>query len=191
MMKTRFLTVFALAALFTSCDINKTSDAEMPELDVDVEAESGELPEYDVDWMDVNVSTETRTVEIPKLVVVMEEEEVEVPILDLDMPGDKSERTLTVEAEISGTDKDLEIEQVRATRNKLYVIASLENTDMDLEGKTVRKQDQVMINAPALDVEYIIIGERPNRVFNMNNRYFVTMNDLDTDIAEAKVIYED
>ncbi len=190
-MKTRIISVFALAALLTSCDISKTSDAEMPDLDVDVEAEAGELPEYDVDWMDVDVSTETRMVEIPKLVVVMEEEEVEVPVLDLDMPGDKMERTLIVEAEVTGMDKDLEIEQVRATRNKLYVIASLENTDMNLDGQTVRKQDQVMINAPALDVEYIIIGERPNRIFNTNNRYFANMNMLGEDVSNARIIYED
>ncbi len=190
-MKTRILSIFALAAILTSCDINKTESGEMPEVDVDVEAESGELPEYDVDWMDVDVTTTTKMVEVPKLVVVMEEEEIEVPVIDFDMPGDKAERTLTVETEIAGNDMDLEIQQVRATRNKLYVIATLESSDMDLEGKTVRKQDQVMINAPQLEVEYIVVGERPERIFNNSNRYFATMDDLDDDIANAKVIYED
>jgi hypothetical protein len=121
----------------------------------------------------------------------MEEEEVEVPVLDIDMPGDKSERTLTVQTEISGKDQELEIQQVRATKNKLYVIATLENEGMDLKGQTVRKQDQVVINAPNLDVEYIIVGVKPERVFNNNNRYFSTMDSLDSDIADAKVIYED
>jgi len=190
-MKTRLLTIFAIAALLTSCDIKKTEGGDMPEVDVDVTADSGELPEYDVDWMDVDVTTTTKMVEVPKLVVVMEEEEVEVPVLDIDMPGDKSERTLTVEAEVSGTDKDLDIKQVRATKNKLYVIATLEDSGTNLQGKVVRKQDQVMINAGNLDVEYIIVGERANRIFNNNNRYFTTMDDLDNDIVDAKVIYED
>jgi hypothetical protein len=190
-MKTRLLSIFAIAALLTSCDIKKTEAGDMPEVDVDVQAESGELPEYDVDWMDVDVATTTRMVEVPKLVVIMEEEEVEVPVLDIDMPGDKSERTLTVQTEISGKDQELEIQQVRATKNKLYVIATLENEGMDLKGQTVRKQDQVVINAPNLDVEYIIVGVKPERVFNNNNRYFSTMDSLDSDIADAKVIYED
>ncbi|KQC33260.1 hypothetical protein AAU57_07980 [Nonlabens sp. YIK11] len=188
-MKIKLLSIFALIAILTSCDIKKTDGGELPEVDVDVEAEAGELPEYDVDWMDVDVTTTTRTVEVPKLVVVMEEEQVEVPVLDVDMPGDKMERTLTVEAEIAGTDQDLEIQEVRATNNKLYVISTLEDNGTDLEGKTIRRQDQVVLNAPSLDVEYIIVGEKPNRIFNNNNRYFADMSSLDDDIANAKVIY--
>jgi hypothetical protein len=190
-MKLRLLSFFAVAAILTSCDIKKTEGGDMPEVDIDIQAESGELPEYDVDWMSVDVATTTKMVEVPKLVIVMEEEEVEVPVLDIDMPGEKSERTLTVEAEVSGTDKDLDIKQVRATKNKLFVIATLEDAGTDLQGKTIRKQDQVMINAGNLDVEYIVVGDRANRIFNNNNRYFTTMEDLDADIANAKVIYED
>lgn len=189
-MKLRILSIFAIAAILTSCDIKKTEDGDMPDIDVDVQADSGELPEYDVDWMNVDVATTTKMVEVPKLVVIMEEEQVEVPVLDIDMPGDKSERTLTVETEISGTDKNLDIREVRATKNKLFVIATLEENNTDLEGKTIRKQDQVVINAPNLDVEYIIVGNRADRVFNNNNRYFSSMNNLDSDIAEAQVIYE-
>jgi hypothetical protein len=190
-MKKSILSIFIIAATLTSCDINKTESGEMPEVDVDVETEAGELPEYDVDWVDVDVSTRTKMVEVPKLVVVMEEEDVEVPVLDLDMPGDKSERTLTVETEITGNDHDLDIEQVRATKNKLFVIATLTENDTDLDGQTVRKQDQVVLNAPALDVEYIIVGERPNRIFNTSNRYFSSMDNMDDDVANADVIYED
>ncbi|WP_236613376.1 hypothetical protein [Nonlabens dokdonensis] len=187
----RLLSIVALVALLASCDIKKTEKGEMPEVDVDVTTEAGELPEYDVDWMDVDVKTTTRMVEVPKLVVVMEEEEVEVPVLDIDMPGEKSERTLMVETEISGTDADLEIQEVRATKNKLYVIATLEKEDTDLDGKTIRKQDQIDINAPALDVEYIVVGERPDRVFNNNNKYVASMNDLSATVKEARVIYSD
>ena len=190
-MKTKILSIAAIVALLVSCDIKKTESGELPEIDVDVTTEAGDLPEYDVDWMDVDVKTTTRMVEVPKLVVVMEEEEVEVPVLDIDMPGDRSERTLMVETEISGTDADLEIQEVRATKNKLYVIATLEKGDTDLEGKTIRKQDQIDINAPQLDVEYIIVGERPNRKYNNNNMYVASMNDLSATVKDARVIYSD
>lgn len=190
-MKLRLLSTLAILTLLISCDIKKTEEGELPEVDVDVTTEAGELPEYDIDWMDVDVKTTTRTVEVPKLVVVMEEEEVEVPVLDIDMPGEKSERTLMVETEITGTDADLEIEEVRATKNKLYVIASLEKEETDLEGKTIRKQDQIDINAPELDVEYIIVGERPARTYNNNYKYVANMNDLSPKIKEARVIYSD
>ncbi|WP_124979747.1 hypothetical protein [Nonlabens xiamenensis] len=190
-MKIKILSIFALVAMMTSCDVKKEESGELPELDVDVEAEAGNLPEYDVEWMDVDVSTTTKMVEVPKLVVVMEEEEIEVPVIDFDMPGDKNERTLTVEAEVSGTDHDLDIQEVRASKNRLYVISTLESNDTDLEDKTIRKQDQIMINAPDLDVQYIIVGEKPDRVFNSNNMYVKSMNDLNESISSAKVIYKD
>ncbi len=186
----------AAAMAIVSCDVKKTESGELPEVDVDVETEAGNLPEYDVEWADVNLTTTTRMVEVPKVVIVMEEEEVEVPVLDVDMPddgdfGDKSERTLLVEAEVSGKEHDLEIKQIRATGRKLYVIAMLEEEDGDLQGKTVRVQDQVDINAPDLDVEYIIVGERPDRIYNKNNRYVKSMSDVNNMLTDARIIYED
>ncbi len=81
----------------------------MPEMDIDVTADAGELPEYEVNWTDVDVGTTTKTVTVPKVVVVMGQEEVEVPVIDIDMPdGDdpeKAERTIMVEAEITYTEQ--------------------------------------------------------------------------------------
>ena len=193
-MKKIFLSAFALSLLFASCDVKKTESGELPEVDIDVDAEAGNLPEYDVNWAEVDLKTETRMVEVPKVVIVMEEEEVEVPVLDVDMPdeyGDKRERTLMVEAEVSGKEHDLEIKQIRATGKRLYVISMLEELDQDLGDKKVRIQDQVDINAPELDVEYIIVGERPDRVFNNNNRYVKTMSEVENMLSDSEVIYED
>lgn len=90
----------ALPLLFTSCEIEKTQDMKMPEVNVDAEAgelpdvdvvvkdkgelpkvdvdvESGKLPKFDVDGPDVDVSIEKKTVEIP------------VPKVDVDLPNDK------------------------------------------------------------------------------------------------------
>lgn len=189
-MKKIILPIGIALALFTSCDITKKDSAELPEVDVDVEAEAGELPEYDIDWADVDVSTRTETVEVPKVVVVMEEEEVEVPTIDINMPDEENvEQSLVVEAEITGTEKDLEIQEVRATNKMLYVISTLEDLDTDIKDQTMRIQDQVNLNAPDMSVKYIIVGERPDRVFNSKNAYYNTMSDLPEMIQEADVIY--
>ncbi|MGJ8666336.1 MAG: hypothetical protein ACSHW7_08225 [Patiriisocius sp.] len=193
-MKTKLFLTGALAATLaiTSCDIKKKGDLELPEVDVDVTTEEGNIPEYEVDWMDVDVRTTTKMVEVPKVVIVMEEEEVEVPIIDFDMPGeDKMERTLLVETEVYEKGADLEIKQIRADNNRLYVIAELEENDDKLDGKKMRISDQVELNAPDLDVKYIIVGNRPNRKFNNANTYVKSMNDLDDRVKNAKVIYED
>lgn len=193
-MKKMITSLFIASLLIVSCDVKKTETAELPEVDVDIDAEAGNLPEYEVNWADVDLKTETKTVEVPKVVVVMEEEQVEVPSIDIDMPDDnnsmKSERTLLVETEVTGTAHDLEIQQIRAMGKKLYVIATLEKLDQDLEGKTVRIQDQVDINAPDLDVEYVIVGARPDRLYNKNNRYVNSMNDVNEMLGDAQIIYK-
>ena len=189
-MKRTILPIGLALALFTSCDINKKDSAELPEVDVDVETEAGELPEYDIEWADVDISTKTETVEVPKVVVVMEEEEVEVPTIDVDMPDEENvEQSLVVEAEITDTEKDLETQEVRASNKMLYVIANLEDLGTDIQDQTMRIQDQVNLNAPDMSVKYIIVGERPDRVFNNKDAYYNTMSDLPQKVQEADVIY--
>ncbi len=188
--KTMIIPVVAISLLM-SCDFKKTDTGELPEIEVDVDAESGELPEYDVDWADVNVGTKTETVEVPKVVVVMEEEEVEVPYLDVDMPnaGEKEERTLMIEAEVSGEESKMEIKEIWATGKRLIVISELQSTGKDIGDKNMRVSDQVTLNAPELDVRYYIIGERPDRVFNRQNTYMRSMEDINTKVGDHKVIY--
>ncbi|WGK65427.1 hypothetical protein [Croceiramulus getboli] len=189
-MKKLLLSLALASFLFTGCDIDKKGDTELPEVDVDIDAEAGELPEFDVDWADINVGTTTKMVEVPKVVIVMEEEEVEVPVIDVEMPDeDKMERNLVVEAEVEGNEHQLEIKEIRAAANRLYVIATLEELETSLDGKKMRVQDQVVLNAPDLDVEYVIVGNKPDRMFNNQYRYVSTMNDLSTNIKNAKVIY--
>lgn len=101
----------ALAPLigFIGCDVEQTKSAEMPEVDVegdsgnlpeyevvqkeegempsvDVDVEGGQLPEYDVETADIDVGATTETMEVPKVKLVVEEEEFEVPYIDVDMP---------------------------------------------------------------------------------------------------------
>lgn len=74
----------------TIIDVDQTESGEMPDVDIAVDADGGELPEYDVDTGEVNVGTETETVLVPE--VVMVEEEVEVPTVDVEEPEEDPEK---------------------------------------------------------------------------------------------------
>ncbi|WP_318312603.1 hypothetical protein [Flagellimonas crocea] len=181
---------FIALAIASSCDIKKEEKGEMPEVDVDVTTEAGELPEYDVDWAEVDVSTTTKTVKVPKPIIVMEEEEVEVPVIDFNMPNeDNEERTIMVEAEISGNDHELDIKEIRASQNRLYVISTLEKLDTDIGDKKMRIQDQVELNAPDLDVKHIIVGEKADNILNNQYTYVDSMSDMKDEVKNAQVIY--
>ncbi len=57
-------TILAAATLgLSACDVEQTEEGEMPE----IEAKGGNMPEYDVDTADVEVGTETETVEVPTI----------------------------------------------------------------------------------------------------------------------------
>lgn len=190
----KLILILGVGALITSCNIKKEEKGEMPEVDVDVMADAGELPEYEVNWADVDVGTTTRTVNIPKVVVVMEEEEVEVPFIDFDMPeGDStqvSERTIMVEAEVTDTEHILEIQKIYASGNKLYVVSELTSTDTSIADKTMRVSDQVVLKAPELDVKYYIVGQRPENMFNSKYEYVDNMSEIEDEMKDSKVIYE-
>ena len=179
-----------MLALVSSCNMKKEEKGELPNLDVDVSADAGELPEYEVNWADINVGTKTKTVEVPKIIIVMEEEQVEVPVINVDMPGEeKMERSIVIEAEVTGKEHDLNIQEIRASNRRLYVISKLEMLSTDLGDKKMRVQDQVEINAPDLDVVHIIVGERADNILNNQYRYVNSMNDLDEKVRDAKIIY--
>ncbi|MFL6843665.1 MAG: hypothetical protein ACJ8ER_02150 [Allosphingosinicella sp.] len=48
-----------------ACDVDKTKNGQMP--DVDVNVTGGQLPEYNVTPPEVSVGTENKTVEVPKV----------------------------------------------------------------------------------------------------------------------------
>lgn len=81
---------FIAAALATSlaltgCSVEQTKQAELPE----VRTEGGQMPEYDVETAEVDVSTEKKNVKVPEVEVVVEEKQVEVPDVDVTMPKDQ------------------------------------------------------------------------------------------------------
>lgn len=178
---------FALAVI--SCDVDQTQEGEMPEVDVDVE--EGRLPAFDIDWADVDVKTTTRMVKIPKVRVVMEEEEIEVPVIDVNMPdeGEMEERTILVQADVNGQAHDLDIKEVHAKDNRLYVISQLEGTGEDLGEEVMRVSDRVVLNAPDLDIRHYIIGERPSGEFNTQYTYVKDRAAISSKLEGAKKIY--
>jgi len=64
------------ALALSACSVEQTEEGDMPEVDV----EGGALPEYDVDAADVDVGTETQTVEVPT---------IDVEEADAGAPGDQ------------------------------------------------------------------------------------------------------
>ena len=194
-MKKLIMTVMAATVLF-SCDVDQTKKAKLPDVDIDIDTDAGQLPSYDVDWADVNVGTTTKMVKIPKVVIVMEETEVEVPFVDVDMPGDdgdmeKEEQTLMVEVEVTDKEHAISIREIRAMNNNLVVVSMLEELSQNIGDKKMRVSDQITLNAPDLNVKYYIIGEKPNRVFNGRFKYFKNMDALNEKIgSDYKVIYK-
>lgn len=67
--KAFILLMALLSVLATGCRVRQTEEGEMP--DVDVSAEGGKVPEYDVDAADVDVTTEKREVTVPDVDVTM------------------------------------------------------------------------------------------------------------------------
>ena len=55
------------------CDIDQTEEGELP--DVDISAEGGNMPEYDVDGPDVDVEMKEKTVEVPDVDVDFPEDD--------------------------------------------------------------------------------------------------------------------
>lgn len=179
--------LFAAIALTAGCDVDKTQAGELPDVDVDVE--SGSLPSYDVDWADVDVSTTTETVTVPKLKVVMEEESVEVPSIDVDLPGDdeKVRRTIQVSAQVASDSADLEINEVYQLDDTLLVISRLTGAT---EGDSKQMvTDQIVINAPELDVRHVIISDRPDAPHNEQFRYVPNRSSIQRDLDRSNKIY--
>ena len=73
---TTLLAAAAAASLgLAACDVDKTENGAMP--DVDVNVTGGALPEYNVQGPDVNVGMENKT--------------VQVPTVDVDAPSDNKQ----------------------------------------------------------------------------------------------------
>lgn len=81
MNKRAYLPVALLAIALGGCDVDKTQEGEMPQVDV----KGGQLPNYDVDAPDVDVNTEEKTVTVPDVDVDVKTQERSVTVPDVDV----------------------------------------------------------------------------------------------------------
>src|SRR5687768_8962051 len=69
------------------CQVRQTEEGEMP--DVDIDAEGGNLPKYDVDAPDVDVTTRDTDVSVPDVDIDMEKKTIPLPDVDVHPADDK------------------------------------------------------------------------------------------------------
>jgi hypothetical protein len=183
--------ITSLAVGPVSCTVNKTQSGKAP--DVDVNVDPGRWPKYNVKWADVDVGTTTKTVTVPKLEWKREQTQIQVPYIDINPGGgSREERTISVELEVPRSGYDLQIREVRAAGDELWVISDLKKTN-DHGKDYSRVSDQVVINAPDdLRVHRVVIGERPEGVFNQQYTFYPDMATLTQRLPESggRVLYK-
>lgn len=78
--KLALVTVSALALTFAGCEVQKTQEGKLPE----VEVKDGQIPKYDVIPPDVKVTTDPATIKVPTDVdVKTEEKTIDVPKVEV------------------------------------------------------------------------------------------------------------
>ena len=81
--------LIALAAGMGGCEVTKTQEGKMPE----VEVREGQMPKYDVDGPEVDVQMKKKEVEVPDVDVDVHSEKklVDVPDIDVKMPSEDND----------------------------------------------------------------------------------------------------
>ena len=181
-----------MLSMTEACSVEKTQSAKAP--DIDVSADPGRWPKYNVKWADVDVGTTTKTITVPKLEWKREQTQVQVPYIDIKGPGgqDREERTISVELEVPGPGYQLSIREIRAAGDQLWVISELSRTNART-GAQSRVADQVVINAPEdLNVRRVIVGERPEGVYNQQYTFYPDMSTVQQRMPSGggRVIYQ-
>jgi len=74
----------AFSFAVVGCDIKQTQEGELPTVDVD----GGAMPAYDVDGLDVDVSTEESKISVPDVDIDMKEKTITIPSINIDLPSD-------------------------------------------------------------------------------------------------------
>jgi hypothetical protein len=182
----------ALLMLTAACSVEKTQSAKAPDVDVDVDP--GRWPKYDVNWADIDVGTKTRTVTVPVVEVNQKQVEMEVPYLDINPPGatDVEERTVSVELEVPSSAYGVQIQEVRAAGDRLWVIAEIQETGKPDNKRAMRVSDHVVLRAPEdLNVRRVIVGKRPEGTYNQQYLFVDDRSALSKRLPEngGRVLY--
>ena len=174
-----------------ACSVEQTREPQAPTVDLDVEP--GQWPNYNVSWADVDVGTREHTVTVPIVRVERETRQITVPYIDINPPGssDREEHTISMELDVPNAGYELAIQEVRAAADDLWVIATLTRGSGAARAMTTRVSDHVVVNAPDdLDVRKVVVGERPDGVYNQQYRFLDSMEQLNEHIPDgARVLY--
>jgi len=216
--KPYLLTIASASVLFlVGCDVDQTKEAKLPDVDVDaeagnmpeyevvqteegempsvdVDAEGGQLPEFDIDVADVDVGTTTETMKVPKVKLVVEEEEFEVPYVDVDMPddadGEKIRQKILASVETPNPGYSLEIQKVYYINGDIVVISELTEKNVKQADGPGAAHDALVINAPEAEINHYVISSVDGLEGRNGDYEFVrTANDLDFEMNEGSVIY--
>ena len=178
----------------TACEVEQTQRAQVPDVDVDVSAEPGRWPQYDVDWADVQIGTREQEVTVPVVRVVEETRQVRVPYIDINPPGGRGqeERPITMELDVPHSGFRLEIVEIRAAGDDLWVIGRLMESNSEAAQAITRVSDHVVINAPDdLDVRKVVVGQRPAGTYNQQYRFVESTAALEQLLPEgARTVYQ-
>lgn len=179
------------AVLASGCQVEQQQEAELPDADLDVQG--GEWPEYDVKWADVDVGTEEKTITVPVVRVEQETREVTVPYIRVGPPAGATseERTIAMELDVPHAGYQLQIVEVRAAGDNLWVIGRLNEQSGDAAQAITRVSDRVVIDAPAsLDVRKVVIGMRPASATNQEVQFVDSMEALASRMPQdARILY--
>lgn len=148
-------------AAIMGCAVDQTQGARAP--DVDVEVDPGRWPQYDVKWADIDVGTTERTITVPVVRIEEQTRTMSVPYIDINPPGaeDRAERVVSIDVDVPHAGYEVQIVEVRASGDDLWVIGRLRETGTPRRRIKTRMSDQVVVNAPRdLDVRTIVVGER-------------------------------
>jgi hypothetical protein len=169
--------------------VDQTQGARAPE--VDIEVDPGRWPEYDVDWAEIDIGTSERTITVPVLRIEKETRQISVPYIDINPPGarDRDERVLSIDVDVPHSGYEVQIVEVRASGDALWVLGQLRETATPSKEMRTRVSDRVMINAPSdLDVRTIVVGQQPDG--NDHLRFVDSMDAVNQMIPEgARVLY--
>jgi hypothetical protein len=184
--------LLAIGIMLTGCSVEKTQSAKAPDVDVDVD--SGRWPKFNVNWADVDVGTKTKSISVPKLEWKREQAQIQVPYIDINPPGggDREERMVSVELEVPNGGYDLDIREIRAAGDDLWVISELRQTGK-ASGGASRVADHVVVNAPDdLDIRHVVVGQRPEGVYNQQYSFANDMNTVQQRLPKGggRVLYQ-
>ena len=171
------------------CAVDQTQGARVP--DVDVEVDPDRWPEYDVRWADIEVGTSERTIIVPVVRVDKETRRITVPYIDINPPGsrDREELVLSIDVDVPHSGYEVQIVEVRASADDLWVIGQLRETSTPSRQMKTRVSDRLVIKAPRdLDVRIVLVGEQPNG--NDHLRFVESMDAVQQMIPEgARLLY--